>query len=163
MSRRVFQSFYFKPDSHRVAQVREMGKVEGQTLLSANGWEEVKGRGKAAIEKWISDEMSGKSCVVVLIGSETAGREWVQYEIKKGWDDKKGVVGIHIHNLKNLDGKQSPKGANPFARFTIAGTDMSSIVKTYDPAGATSKDVYATIRDGIGSWVEEAIEIRKRH
>jgi hypothetical protein len=140
-----------------------MGKIEGQTLLSANGWEEVKGRGEAAIKKWISDEMSGKSCVVVLIGTETAGRKWVKYEIKKAWEDRKGVVGIYIHNLKNLDGKQSTKGANPFDQFTVGDKGMSSFVKAYDPAGATSKEVYATINNGIADWVEEAITIRAKH
>lgn len=163
MARKVFQSFHYKPDSHRVSQIREMGKIEGQTLLSANGWEEVKGRGESAIKKWIADEMSGKSCVVVLIGSETAGRKWVKYEIKKGWDDGKGVVGIYIHKLKNLDGKQATKGASPFDDFTIGGKSMASIVKAHNPAGATSKEAYATIKDNIADWVEEAIEIRGKN
>ena len=39
--------------------------------------EEVKRKGKASIEKWIDDNMYGKSCVVVLVGSETANRPWV--------------------------------------------------------------------------------------
>ena len=38
---------------------------------------------------WIADEMSGKSCVVVLVGSNTAGRKWINHEIIKGWDDGK--------------------------------------------------------------------------
>jgi hypothetical protein len=163
MARKVFQSFYYKPDSHRVSQIREMGKIEGQTLLSANGWEEVKDRGEAAIKKWIADEMSGKSCVVVLIGSDTAGRKWVKYEIKKGWEDGKGVVGIYIHKLKNLDGEQATKGANPFDQFKVGDKNMASIVEAHNPVGATSKEVYATIKDNIADWVEEAIEIRDKN
>jgi hypothetical protein len=96
-------------------------------------------------------------------GSETAGRKWVKYEIKKGWDDDKGVVGIYIHKLKNLDGKQATKGASPFDDFTIGGKSMASIVKAHNPAGATSKEAYATVKDNIADWVEEAIEIRGKN
>jgi len=34
--------------------------------------------------EWIDEQMAGKSCVVVLIGSKTAGRDWVEYEFKNG-------------------------------------------------------------------------------
>ena len=51
-----------------------------------------------------------RSCVVVLIGSETASRKWVQYEIEQGWKRGKGVVGIYIHNLKDRFGCQDDKG-----------------------------------------------------
>ena len=44
--------------------------------------------------------MRGRSCVVVLIGSKTANREWVQYEIKKAWKDGKALLGVYIHGLK---------------------------------------------------------------
>jgi hypothetical protein len=58
---------------------------------------------------------------VVLIGPATAGRKWINYEINKAWTDNKGVVGIHIHNLKDRFGNQSAKGANPFHMFMIDG------------------------------------------
>jgi hypothetical protein len=40
MARKVFHSFHFKRDSHRVSQVRNMGVIEGQPVLSSNEWEE---------------------------------------------------------------------------------------------------------------------------
>jgi hypothetical protein len=55
----------------------------------------------AAIEKWIADQMNGKSCSIVLIGNGTAGRKWITYEIIKTWNDKKGVLGVYIHGLKD--------------------------------------------------------------
>jgi len=109
--------------------------------------------------------MAGKSCNVVLIGSGTAGRKWVDYEIGKAWNDKKGLVGVYIHGLKNLGGEQANKGANPFAGFTVGEQKkaLSSIVKAYDPPYTSSKSVYDHIKSNLANWVEEAIEIRNRY
>src|SRR5262245_29220832 len=113
MARKVFYSFHFDNDYWRVQQVRNIGSVEGQTILAPNVWEEIRKKGKAAIQKWIDENMSGRSCVIVLIGSQTAGREWVDYEIKKAWTDKRGLLGIYIHRLLDQGKKPSVKGANP--------------------------------------------------
>jgi hypothetical protein len=160
MARRVFHSFHYQRDVHRVAQVRNMGVIEGQPVLTSNEWEEVKKGGDSAIKRWIDGQMTGRSCVVVLIGSQTAGRKWVNYEIEKGWNVGKGVVGVYIHNLKDLLGNQSYKGANPFAGFNVKGTSLSSIVKAYDPPYTTSTNVYDHIKKNLEGWVEEAIRIR---
>lgn len=162
MARKVFYSFDFKGDSFRVSQIKQMGALEGQPILNSNEWEKVKGGGANAIQAWIDKQMYGKSCVVVLIGSGTAGRRWVNYEIEKGWNDKRGLVGVHIHNLRDGSQMQSSKGANPFAGFSVAGRSLSSIVKAYDPPGLDSKSVHAHIKNNLAAWVEEAIETRKR-
>jgi MTH538 TIR-like domain (DUF1863) len=159
----VFHSFHFKQDSHRVSQVRNMGVIEGQTVLSGNEWEKVKQQGDKAVEDWIDENMKGRSCVVVLIGAETAGRKWVKHEIIKGWSDKRGVVGVHIHGLKNLAGNQGSKGANPFTSITVGGKALSTIVKVYDPPYSASTNVYTHIKENLDSWVEEAIEIRSNY
>lgn len=163
MARKVFFSFHFDRDSQRVSQVKNMGVVEGQPILSSNAWEDVKEGGAPAIQKWIDSEMSGKSCLVVLIGAETAGRKWVNYEIKKAWEDNKGVVGVYIHGLKNLAEQQDSKGANPFAGFTVGDKAMSSIVKAYDPPYSASTSAYAHIKENLDAWVEEAIKIRNSY
>lgn len=88
MARRVFYSFHYKPDCTRVAKVRNMGVVEGNKPASDNDWEEITSGGDAAIEKWIDEQLDGKSCNVVLIGEKTAGRKWINYEIKSAWNSK---------------------------------------------------------------------------
>lgn len=163
MARRVFNTFHYKPDVHRVSQIRQMGAIEGQPILSTNEWEQVERGGEAAIKKWIDEQMAGKSCNVVLIGSATAGRKWVKYEIKKAWDDGKGVVGVYIHGLKNLGGEQATKGANPFADFTVGDKTLSSIVMAHNPPYTSSKSVYDHIKSNLADWVEEAIEIRAKY
>jgi hypothetical protein len=163
--RQVFYSFHYIPDNWRVSQIRNIGQVEDNKPASDNKWEEVKKKGDKAIQEWIDDSLKGRSCTIVLVGENTAKRKWIDYEIKKSWNDGKGVVGIYIHNLKNSNGNQSTKGDNPFEYFTVESNKkkLSSIVKCYNPPFANSKDVYNYIKDNLEDWIEEAIEIRKNY
>lgn len=158
--RRVFYSFDYHQDADRAAQVRNMGVLEGNKPVLDNDWEGIKSGGDAAIKRWIDRQMDGKSCAVVLIGAKTAGRKWINYEIKKAWVDKKGLLGIYIHNLKNREKEQSYKGPNPFAHPAIGIQSLSDIIKTYNPPSNISKNVYSYIHDNLANWVEEAIRIR---
>lgn len=54
--------------------------------------------------------MEYRSCIIVLIGSETSSREWCRYEIEHAWKEGKGIVGIYVHHLKDFNGEQSIKG-----------------------------------------------------
>jgi len=174
--RQVFFSFHYKADAWRAAQVRNIGVVEGNNPVSDNDWEEIVRGGDSVIKRWIEEQMRYRSCVVVLIGAHTAGREWINYEIKRGWELGKGVVGIHIHNLKDKDGKQTTKGKNPFDYVTVQiplrdywhGTRfvkrwLSDLVKAYDPPYLDSPRVYDYIRNNLANWVKEAIDIRNQY
>lgn len=165
MARRVFFTFHFNPDNWRASQVRNAGVVEGNAPVSDNDWETITRGGDAAIKRWIDGQLDGKSCEVVLIGSATAGRKWIKYEIEKAWNDGKGVLGVYIHNLKDRSGNQSLKGRNPFDDFSMNrdGQALSSIVKTYDPPYAISTDVYDHIKGNLANWVEAAISIRENY
>jgi len=137
-----------------------MGVVEGNKPVSDNDWEKITNGGDKAIQAWIHNQLSGKSVAIVLIGTKTAGRKWIKYEIKKAWNEGKGVFGIYIHNLKDGEGEQSAKGSNPFEAYNIGETTMSKIVKTYDPPYSTSTYVYDHIKENLPGWIEKAIEIR---
>ncbi len=160
MARRIFYSFHYKPDNWRVSKIRNIGAIEGNKAATDNDWEKVTEQGDAAIEKWIKDQMAGRSCAVVLIGQNTAGRKWINYEIVEGWKKGMGLLGIHIHNITNSLGEQSSKGSNPFSGFNIGDKSLSSIVKTYDPPFSTSSYVYNHIAENIADWIDEAIRIR---
>lgn len=165
MARRVFYSFHYDRDAWRVSQIRNMGVIEGQPLLSSNQWEAVKAKGDEGIRKWIDEQMKGKSCVVVLIGRQTADRRWVKYEIEKGWNEGKGLLGVHIHNLEDQEGQRDLKGPNPFDGFTLGDQklSLSSIVKAYDPPYTESTKVYNYLKLNLAEWVEEAIDIRNAY
>jgi hypothetical protein len=161
--RNVFYSFHYKPDSHRAAKVRNIGTITGNTPASDNDWEEIKKGGDAAIKTWINGQLTGRTCAVVLVGAQTAGRKWINYEIKKAWDDGKGVLGIYVHNLTDLWGATTDMGANPFDKFTVGTQGLASIVKCYNPPYTTSSYVYNHIADNVAGWIEKAIEIRKQY
>ena len=179
MKRQVFFSFHYSEDAWRVAKVRNMGLVESQKLFSDNGWEKVRLKNDSAIKAWIDNEMKMRSCVVVLIGSKTASRKWVQYEIEQAWKLGKGLVGIYIHNLADSNGDQAEKGKNPFDDFCIDKTfnyiahhsfpadaneiKLSKICTAYDPAWYTSNYVYNDIEENIEQLIENAIEIRNKY
>lgn len=157
--RQVFYSFHFDNDVMRVQQIRNIGAIEDNKPVTVNDWEEVKKKGNAGIEKWIDDNMNYRSCVVVLIGEETAERPWVRYEIKKAWEDGKGLLGIYIHNIKCPRNGKSNKGSNPFDQFTFTdGSKLSATVNCYNPR---PNDAYNDIKNNIEAWIETAIAQRK--
>lgn len=162
MARRAFYSFHYKPDNWRASTVRNIGSVEGNKPATDNDWESIKGRGEDAIKRWIADQMIDRSCTIVLVGTGTANRKWINYEIVKSWNDGIGVVGIRIHGLKNSDGETSAAGADPFDFITTSTSrKLSEIVKCYNPAGSNSQARYDWIRENLADAVEEAIRIRK--
>jgi hypothetical protein len=155
--RKTFYSFHFKNDVMRVQQVRNIGALEDNKPVSPNDWETVKKGGDTAIKKWIDENMNGRSCVVVLIGEETASRPWVKYEIEKAWKDGRGLLGIHIHNLKDPTTGTGKMGASPFAGITFKGKDGT--VKTIPCKNPKSSDAYNDIKNNLEAWIEEAIAI----
>ena len=159
--RRGFYSFDYKRDAWRAAQIRNMKLVDGNSPVTDNAWETVTRGGNAAIRRWINDQMKGRTCTIVLIGHKTAGRKWINYEIKKSWDDQKGLLGIYIDILKDQRSKIVPRGRNPFEEFSVDNANLSDIVKVYGARFRYSKNLYAHIRKNIADWVEEAIEIRR--
>lgn len=163
MTRRAFYSFHYKPDNWRASQIRNMGVIEGNRPATDNDWEEIQRGGDKAIRKWIDGQLSGKSVAIVLIGENTAGREWIEYEISSAWNEGKGLFGIYIHNLKDVAGNQAKKGRNPFEKFNVNGVLLSSIVESYDPPYLTSTYVYDHIKENLDRWIETAIEIRSRY
>ena len=151
----VFYSFHFDNDVMRVQQIRNIGAIEGNSPTSPNEWEQLKRTGKRAVEQWIDNNMKYKRCVIVLIGSDTANRPWVKYEIEKAWNDGRALFGVHIHNLRCPRNGTSRKGRNPFGEFQLKnGTNLSRLVPCYDPNPANA---YRDIADNIANWVNNAV------
>ena len=163
MARRTFFSFHYKADAWRASQVRNMGVIDGNPPASDNDWESITKGGETAIKTWIHSQMAGRTCTVVLIGANTAGRKWINYEIVKSWNDRMGVLGIYIHHLKNSSHLQSTKGADPFAMISVGATSLSRIVMGYDPPFADSTLAYSHIKINLPLWIDRAIAIRAKY
>jgi hypothetical protein len=160
MARRVFFSFHYDEDIWRVNQIRNIGVTrdwEAMPFLDAASWEAVKRKGDTAIKEWIDRQLDGTGVTVVLIGSETASRRYVKYEIQESHRRGNGLLGIYIHDIKNQDKQTSIRGRNPFEDFT-AQVDgwfgpttkrYSEIYPAYDWIGDNG---YRNISD----WIEQA-------
>jgi hypothetical protein len=160
VARKIFFSFHYERDAWRAGQVRNSNVVSSDDrygFVDASDWESIKKKGDAAVEGWINDQLKNTSVTVVLIGAETASRDWVQYEILKSWNRGNGIVGVRIHNIKDQDQKTDVAGHNPLDDFKLSdGTVLSSVCKTYD----------WVIDDGrkkLGGWADEAANIRAKY
>lgn len=165
MARKCFYSFHYKPDNWRVAKIRNIGSISGNPPASDNDWETITNGGEQAIKRWINDQMKGRTCTIILAGSKTANRKWINYEIKESWNKGMGILAIHIHNITDREGKQSSKGNNPlyYVNHPTNQKRLSTIAKNYDPPRTTSSGVYNYIANNIDEWIEEAIRIRKNN
>jgi len=157
--RQIFFSFHFDNDVMRVQQIRNIGAIEGNAPVSPQKWEEVQGKGRQAVRKWIDNNMEYKSCVIVLVGKATASRPLVDYEIRKAWNDKRALFGIHIHNIKCPISGICTRGINPFDGIKLKnGKKLSAYVKCHNPS---SSNAYNDIAANIEDWIEDAIENKR--
>jgi hypothetical protein len=163
MARRVFFSFHFDRDILRVGQIRNSGIVlaPGDTsagFIDSASWESVKRQGHAAIERWIDNELNGTSVTVVLIGSETANRPWINYEIIESVKRGNGLLGVYIHNVRDLNGVTDAQGPNPFDYLNWdngRGARLSATYFTYDW-------VLNSGRQNLSTWIETAAKAAGR-
>ncbi len=157
MAKSVFLSFHYDRDAWRVQQIINIGALQEQTILTAQKWEQVKRKGDAAIRKWIAEQMSYKRAVVVLVGNQTANRPWVRHEIAYAWDNRKPLVGIRIHGLRDRQQKTDRAGENPFSKVKLeGGGSVDDYVPLHTPSGTSSQAVFASITKNLTNWVEGA-------
>lgn len=133
MKRKVFFSFHYQEDNWRAAQVRNMGILDDTSNIIDNSWEEVKNKNDIDIKRWIDNQMNNCSCIVVLIGKYTADRKWINYEIRRAYELRKGMVGIYIDKLKNFNQETTDRGYNPFDYvYDLNGNRLSKNVEVYE-------------------------------
>jgi len=156
---RVFFSFHYEKDAWRAGQVRNswVTKPSRRTagFWDAVAWENVKRKGDAPIRRWIGKQLETTSVTVVLIGEETAEREYVLYEIEQSLKRGNGILGVYIHNVKDRRGNTTAKGENPFGLIRLAlsrllaGRFILRSIPTYD---WVQDNGYSN----LGKWIEQA-------
>ncbi len=159
MARKTFFSFHFEGDSWRAGQVRNSNviPIECETgFMDACDWEEVKKKGAPAVEQWIASQLEGTSVTAVLIGTETAGRPWVQHEIIESWNRGNGIVGVLIHNIRDQNGETASPGRNPLDEIKLPdGRSLAAVCRTYDWVADNG-------RANLGSWIEQVYQLREQ-
>jgi hypothetical protein len=160
MARRVFFSFHYD-DVWRVNQIRNCWTVTGDReiagFIDKAEFEKVERQGRRAIEAWIDRQLNGTSTTIVLIGAETASRPYVQYEILQSYNRGNGLLGIRIHNMKDVNGRtQWFGGPNPFDNVQVEG----GFFGTTELSSKLSIPVYNWVDDSgrtnIANWIERA-------
>jgi len=143
MARRVFFSFHYERDVWRASVVRNSWKLkpdrEASGFFDAGIWEEAKKKGDTAIKAMIDDALKNTSVTAVLIGKETASRDYVKYEIDQSIARGKGLLGVAINLIENQNKETDDPGTNPLP----AGY---KVYKWYGDKGY----------ENFGAWVEEA-------
>ena len=128
--RRVFFSFQWE-DVWRVNQVRfswvAKGNYENAGFADAAEIEGMKRRGDDHIKRWIDEQLHNTSVTCVLIGSETSESRWVKYEIQRSLEKGNGMLGVHIHQVKDQKGHSSNEGISPLSDLIPRKSVPSSI------------------------------------
>jgi hypothetical protein len=163
MARRVFFSFHYERDIWRANVVRNSWVTqpgrEDAGFWDGSLWEHAKRLGDDAVRHMIDEGLKNTSVTVVLIGTETADRKWVRYEIKESYNRGNGLLGIYIHNIPDQNRRTNPKGENPLGRVYVERGGRKVYLSELYP-------VYDWVHDNgysnIGSWVEMAARAANR-
>ncbi len=147
MARRVFFSFHFENDIWRANQVRNSNVVAGADeagFFDHSEYEEAKRKGEVEIKRLIRQKLENTSVTVVLIGTETASRPYVIYEIQQSIARKNGLLGIYIHHLEGSKGRASILGPLPSVPSGVAfpaydwDKDLDRLRREIEAAGKRS-------------------------
>jgi hypothetical protein len=152
MARKTFFSFHYKDDNWRAGIVRNSWVTQDRTVagfFDSADWEKVKKEVDSEIEKWINEQLNGTSVTVVLIGENTYGRKWINYEITSSWKKGNGLLGIYINNVLDQNRQTTTKGKNPFEQWKFKKSDKEVLIPVYDWVKDNGYE-------NIGNWIEKA-------
>lgn len=156
MARRAFFSFHYDNDVTRANVVRNSWVTRGKEaagFVDKAEFEKIKMQGQQAIYNWIDTQLTGTSVTVVLIGSETLNRKYVQYEILESYKKGKAIIGVQIGDIKDLSGMTSSSQS----KYTKIGKYdngedilFNDVIKGF--YNYSSEDGYSN----LGKWIEDA-------
>ena len=159
MARRVFFSFHYDNDINRSMVVRNSWVTQGKEaagFIDKAEFEHVKRQGTSAVHRWIDKQLEGTSVTVVLIGSDTLNRPFVQYEICKSLQRGNAVIGVHINRITDMVTKKTSLRGNV---HTVIGHYDDKTPAYFDNVcdaiyDYSSQNVYSN----LGQWIELAAQ-----
>ena len=145
--RRVYFSFDYQRDLHRVKQICQL---PGILSRSAGGfknpavWRQVNSEGDAAVRGLINDALMNTSVTIVCIGFRTTFGKYLGYEIERSLEQGSGLLGVTISRIPDQKGLVDPYAPVP---EIMEGTGFN---------------VYPfTRRDQLVAQIDEAAELAK--
>jgi len=126
MAKRCFFSFHYQDVIDFRANVvrnHNVTKDNNGGFFDSSIWESSKKQGDLALTRLINGGLENTSVTVVLIGSQTYARRWVQYEIMKSIERGNSVLGVHINGICDKYGLVKAQGPNPFDYLGIQISD----------------------------------------
>jgi hypothetical protein len=157
MARRVFFSFHYEDDVNRASVVRNSWVVQGvkeANYIDNAEFEKVKKQGEQAVHNWIDRQLDGTSVTVVLIGTETLNRAFIQYEICKSLERGNAIIGVHINSIKDMRTQMISMKGN---QHTIIGYYKGNTPAYFDEIADGIYDyTYDRGYQNMGEWIEKA-------
>lgn len=140
MAKSVFFSFHYENDLFRSNVVRESWVTQGNEqagFTDAAEFESIKRLGDDSVKSWVKRQLEGTSTTIVLIGSQTLERKWVQYEIIESIRRNNKIIGVTIHNIKDArTGLTEPPGNT----HTVIGQNADGSPIYFDSIAASIHD-----------------------
>lgn len=158
MARSVFYSFCYGDDINRTMVVRNRWVTQGNQTISGiidkAEFEKLKRTGDKAVYNWIDKQLEGTSVTVVLLGTNTLTRPFVQYEICESIKRGNAVIGVHIHNIKDMLTGRTSTQCNV---HSIIGQYRDNSPAYFDKHSDGIYDYSLDCGyDNLGLWVEKA-------
>jgi hypothetical protein len=111
MTGKVFFSFE-SGDRSRAMVVRSSciaHDIEPTGFRDSADFAQLQAQGDKAVAEWIDGQLEGTSVTVVLVGANTCGDRWVNYEIEKSVARGNGLLGVDISKIEDYQGKTTQR------------------------------------------------------
>ncbi len=113
---RVYFSFDYKRDLHRVGRVHKLPNIVSRAaggFESSTVWQRARRRGRAELHGLIDDALTKTSVTVVCVGYMTTYRTYLDYEVERSIAQGNGLVGLRINHLPDQDNLTDEDGTPP--------------------------------------------------
>lgn len=163
MARRTFFSFHYSPDVWRAWNVRNSWVVrpseqEDKGFFDSSVFEASKKESDDALKAFLRKGLENTSVTCVLTGSETSTRRWVRYEIARSLVKGNGLLTVHIHGVKDREGKLSTKGNDPLSSMGVYKADGSIYLCEYKGGKWIKYNDYTLAIPGGDLWFDAPVD-----
>lgn len=134
--RKTFFSFHFD-DVMRVNAVRQAWKIshpdapQMRSFYDSSLWENRQLENPESLKRLIREGVQYTSSICVLVGSQTWSRRWVRYEIARAVIDERGLLAVHLNNIRHHVRKTADVwGPNPLTFMAVGKVQLNAL---YNP------------------------------